>query len=354
MAVRVEPGDFERRRGRCGGGLPGLALPASIEALQRAGVQDPWPRADAIVRAIRVPRFPSREFRLPGTAPSARNHVLHDAIRQAIAACRAAGGGRVVVPAGRFLTGASGSKRCRTAPDAERHAGLQPRREGLPAGGLLPMEGVELMNYSPFIRLRGGEHPDHGTGHARRSGGPDHWWDCPGTGPSAKARQTAAQTRLIEMQARGVAVSDRVFGDGQFLRPNFIQPTAVATCSSTASRSSTRRWEIIRAVSERDGPRRDRQQPRPQQRRLQSESCRDVLIERCTFDTGDDCIALKSGRNDDGRRVNVPVENRVIRDCSMKDGHGGVVIGSEISGASTTCSPSGLAWIVLVSTGPCA
>jgi polygalacturonase len=39
------------------------------------------------------------------------------------------------------------------------------------------------------------------------------------------------------------------------------------------------------------------------------ESCKDVLIERCTFDTGDDCIALKSGRNDDGRRVNVPIEN---------------------------------------------
>src|SRR5207247_1275617 len=64
------------------------------------------------------------------------------------------------------------------------------------------------------------------------------------------------------------------------------------------------------------------------------ESCRDVLIERCSFDTGDDCIALKSGRNDDGRRVGVPVENVVVRDCTMKDGHGGVTIGSEISGGA--------------------
>jgi polygalacturonase len=64
------------------------------------------------------------------------------------------------------------------------------------------------------------------------------------------------------------------------------------------------------------------------------ESCRDVLIEGCTFDTGDDCIALKSGRNTDGRRVNVPVENVIIQDCVMKDGHGGVVIGSEISGGA--------------------
>jgi unsaturated rhamnogalacturonyl hydrolase len=63
------------------------------------------------------------------------------------------------------------------------------------------------------------------------------------------------------------------------------------------------------------------------------ESCRDVLIEDCVFDTGDDCIAIKSGRNNDGRRVNVPSENIVIRRCTMKDGHGGVVIGSEIAGS---------------------
>jgi polygalacturonase len=62
------------------------------------------------------------------------------------------------------------------------------------------------------------------------------------------------------------------------------------------------------------------------------ESCRDVLIENCLFDTGDDCIAIKSGRNEDGRRINVPSENIVVRGCRMKDGHGGVTIGSEISG----------------------
>jgi unsaturated rhamnogalacturonyl hydrolase len=62
------------------------------------------------------------------------------------------------------------------------------------------------------------------------------------------------------------------------------------------------------------------------------ESCRDVLIEDCVFDTGDDCIAIKSGRNNDGRRLGIPSENIVIRRCTMKDGHGGVVIGSEVSG----------------------
>jgi polygalacturonase len=64
------------------------------------------------------------------------------------------------------------------------------------------------------------------------------------------------------------------------------------------------------------------------------ESCRDVLVEGCTFDTGDDCIALKSGRNEDGRRLSAPIENVIVRNCVMKDGHGGVVIGSEVSGGA--------------------
>lgn len=52
------------------------------------------------------------------------------------------------------------------------------------------------------------------------------------------------------------------------------------------------------------------------------ESCRNVLIENCFFDTGDDCIAIKSGRNADGRRIGVASENIVIRGCQMRAGHG--------------------------------
>ena len=62
------------------------------------------------------------------------------------------------------------------------------------------------------------------------------------------------------------------------------------------------------------------------------ESSKNVLIENCVFDTGDDCIAIKSGRNADGRKWNTPSENIIVRNCEMRDGHGGVVVGSEISG----------------------
>ena len=125
---------------------------------------------------------------------------------------------------------------------------------------------------------------------------------------------------------RGVPVAERRFGDGHFLRPNFIQPyrcTNVLIEGVTIVNSPM--WEIHPVLSTNvtvrgvtivsHGPNNDGCDP---------ESCRDVLIEGCTFDTGDDCIAIKSGRNADGRRVNVPVENVIIRDCVMKDGHGGV------------------------------
>lgn len=62
------------------------------------------------------------------------------------------------------------------------------------------------------------------------------------------------------------------------------------------------------------------------------ESCRNVLIEDCDFDTGDDCIAIKSGRDEDGRYWNIPSENIIVRHCRMKDGHAGVAIGSEVTG----------------------
>jgi polygalacturonase len=62
------------------------------------------------------------------------------------------------------------------------------------------------------------------------------------------------------------------------------------------------------------------------------ESSTDVLIEDTRFDTGDDCIAIKSGRNADGRRLAAPSERIFVRGCRMRAGHGGVTIGSEVSG----------------------
>lgn len=65
---------------------------------------------------------------------------------------------------------------------------------------------------------------------------------------------------------------------------------------------------------------------------LDLESCSKVLVARCTFDAGDDAICLKSGKDEEGRRRGVPCENIVIKDCVVLHGHGGFVVGSEMSG----------------------
>ena len=193
-------------------------------------------------------------------------------------------------------------------------------------------EGVELMNYSAFIyALDQTDIAITGTGTLDGQGSAATWWEW-----RTSNRDCAPRNKLIDMQAAGVPVAERVFGDGAFLRPNFIQPyrcTRVLIDGVTIVNSPM--WEIhpvlCRDVTVRNvnikshGPNNDGCDP---------ESCDGVLIERCTFDTGDDCIALKSGRNDDGRRLHTPIQNVIVRDCTMKDGHGGVVIGSEISGGA--------------------
>lgn len=65
---------------------------------------------------------------------------------------------------------------------------------------------------------------------------------------------------------------------------------------------------------------------------LDVESCKNVLVENCSFDVGDDAICIKSGKDEDGRERGVPCENLVIRNNIVFHGHGGVTVGSEMSG----------------------
>ena len=71
------------------------------------------------------------------------------------------------------------------------------------------------------------------------------------------------------------------------------------------------------------------------------ESCRNVLLYNSSFDVGDDAICIKSGKNEDGRKRGMPTENLVIRDCIVYHGHGGVTIGSEMSGGVRNVSVAG-------------
>ncbi|HVT40653.1 MAG TPA: glycoside hydrolase family 28 protein, partial [Gemmatimonadaceae bacterium] len=344
--------DFVRQIGA--GAVSSLVAPLALDACRAgraagpaAGTLPPgasgWALVPEILGRIRPPQFPERAFDIShyGAVGDGSTDCTA-AITRAIADCTRAGGGRVLVPAGRFLTGAVHLRsrvNLHVARDATLAFSRDPRAY-LPAVRTR-FEGTELINYSPFIYAFEAEDVAiTGAGTLDGQADNDNWWFWKGSadfgGGGGRPDYRAARTRLLKMAEDGVPVAQRTFGEGDYLRPNFIQPYL---CRNVLIEGVTIRnspmWEIhpvfctnviVRGVTiESHGPNNDGCDP---------ESCRDVLIERCTFNTGDDCIAIKSGRNADGRRTAVPAENVLVRGCRMLDGHGGVTIGSEITGGA--------------------
>jgi polygalacturonase len=305
------------------------------------GQADPWTTEyPKILARIKPPKFPKRDFSILKYGAVAGGAVdCRDAIQKAIEACSKAGGGRVIVPAGVFLTGAvrlRSSVNLHVAKGATLKFSTDPK-------AYLPLvhtrwEGMELMHLSPFIYAYEEQNVAI-TGEGTLDGqGKSFFWKWHGNprygGNPEVLSQRPARARLYEMMDKNVPIEQRVFGEGHYLRPQFIQPYKCKNVLIEGVRIiDSPMWEVHPVLCENvtirnlhiatHGPNNDGCDP---------ESCKDVLIDNCYFDTGDDCIAIKSGRNNDGRRINVPTENIIIRNCTMKDGHGGITVGSEISG----------------------
>jgi polygalacturonase len=320
----------------------GLGL-RRLAAAFEGGSELPHSKADILSRIV-PPKFPPRDFMI--TKYGARTGKdASAALTKAIDACHRAGGGRVVVPDGDFATGPI---HLRSRVELHLASGATLRFTTDPARYPLTFtrwEGVELMNYSPLVyAFDCDDVAITGEGTLDGQADKEHWWPWKGvtTGPSDRSQpeppgpQVADRNQLLEQAERGVPVAQRIYGSGHYLRPTFIEPYR---CRNVLIEDVTIRnapfWVMhptlctnvtvrrVKVVSH--GPNNDGCDP---------ESSRGVLIEDCVFDTGDDCIALKSGRNADGRRLNVPVEDVVIRRCQMKAGHGGITIGSEITGGA--------------------
>jgi unsaturated rhamnogalacturonyl hydrolase len=294
-----------------------------------------WDSVPSILARIKAPNFPARDFNITEFGAKADGQTdCTGAIRKAIEACHQAGGGRVVVAGGTYLTAAVHLK-----SGVNLHVATGATLKFIPEPAqYLPVvrtrfEGIECLNYSPLIYAYEQENiAVTGGGTLDGSATWGTWWKF-----ILDARQTNAPQSgrlLLSYGEQGTPVEQRVFGEGHLLRPNFIQPFRCRNILiEGVTLTNSPMWIInpvlstnvtVRGVTVTShGPNNDGCNP---------DSSRDVLIEDCLFDTGDDCIAIKSGKNADGRRINVPSENIIIRNCVMKDGHGGVVLGSETSG----------------------
>lgn len=291
---------------------------------------------DQVLKQIIAPQFPDRELNVVHYGADAEGKELStNAIQSAIDEAHRLKGGRVLIPRGTFVTGALELK-----SNVELHLQekayvtfSQDPKDYLPLV-LTRYEGVELYNYSPLIYAHHAENiAITGAGTLDGRGDEHHWWPWK-YGTNGQPSQDRDRQLLFEMAEKRIPVEERVFGEGHYLRSSFIQPYQ---CQQVLIEGVTVKdspmWQIHPVLSSHvivrgvkiigHGPNTDGVNP---------ESCRNVLIEDCYFDNGDDCIAIKSGRNEDGRRIGVPSENIVIRRNEMRDGHGGVTIGSEISG----------------------
>ncbi|MBD8490594.1 glycoside hydrolase family 28 protein [Echinicola sp. CAU 1574] len=312
---------------------------------EKQGVSEPdvWDLVPEILENIKTPEFRDEVYNILDYGAVADGQTdASDAIRSAIVACSEDGGGKVLVPAGSYATGPiylQSNVNLHLEEGARLLFSTDPK-------DYLPLvytrwEGVELMNYSPLIyAFEEVNIAVTGKGVLDGQANETNWWPWKGKKEygwkEGMPQQEDADKRhkLFQMAEDDIPVENRVFGEGYYLRPQFVQPYLCKNVLIQGVKIVNSPMWILNPVLcqnvtiegvtvESHGPNSDGCDP---------ESSKNVLIKDCFFNTGDDCIAIKSGRNADGRRINIPSENIIIQNCKMADGHGGVVIGSEISG----------------------
>lgn len=299
--------------------------------------------ADDIVNAIKRTHFKDKIYNINdfGAKEGDSLSLSHEAINLAIIKCNQEGGGIVVIPKGVYYTGPITLK-SNVNLHLEKGAVLKFSTDySLYFPQVLTRwEGMDCYNMNPLIYAYG-EHniAITGQGVIDGQGSNEAWWPMKGLKQFGWKEGIRSQTmggrdRLMSMAEVKTPLYSRIMTLDDALRPqliNFYHCHTILIENVTLLNSPF--WVIhpvfcesliIKGVKVYNrGPNGDGCDP---------ESCKNVLIEDCIFDTGDDCIAIKSGRNEDGRKWNIPSENIVVRNCEMKDGHGGIVVGSEISG----------------------
>jgi polygalacturonase len=290
----------------------------------------PWPAANDILASTTVPTFPSATFTV--TSFGAKGDGKTDntsAFAKAIAACNTAGGGQVVVPAGTFVTGAI---RLLSNVNLHLNSGATIAFSGDVSKYpivLTRYQGIELMNHSPLVYA-------HGETNIAITG--SGTLDAAGVKSWNQHDDGSAWSKLQDDANKGVAVSKRVFGNsGNMLRTTFVEPYS---CTNVLIQGITLKhswfWQLHPTLCTNvtvDGV----TVTSPSQGNSDGcdpESCDHVVIKNSSFSCKDDTIAIKSGRDADGRRLHTPCQNLVIMNSKFESNRGMVAVGSEESGGA--------------------
>ena len=296
---------------------------------------------ETIVKSINTPVFKDKTYSIVDFGAVTGGNVYNTiAINKAISTCSNEGGGTVLIPSGKYLTGPINLQ---NNVNLHLEEGAEILFSTKPADYPIvhtSYEGTELMNYSPLIyAYKKTNVAVTGKGILNGQASNENWWWWCGSEGYGWSKGMPNQKdplnlfRLMDMAEEGVAVSERVFGEGHYLRPTFVDFFECTNVLLKEVKIINAPFWVIHPMKSTNvtidgvkiqshGPNNDGCDP---------EYSKNVIIKNCTFNTGDDCIAIKSGRNADGRRVAIPSENIIVQNCKMIDGHGGVVIGSEIS-----------------------
>ena len=303
---------------------------------------DNWAKMEQILDSIKAPVFPDNTFNVleyGAVADGVFNNT--EIFKEVIKKCTESGGGKVIVPKGTYYTGP-------ILLDNNVHLHFEDGAELLFStnpSDYKPLvhtsyEGTELFNYSPLIyAYKKTNIAITGNGVLNGQASNENWWSWCGKDiygwkeGMGKQQDSLNLPVLMEMGENNTPLEARVFGDNHYLRPAFLQPFECKNVLIQGVKIINAPFWVIHPIKctnvivdgvtvESHGPNNDGCDP---------EYSKNVWIKNCNFNTGDDCIAIKSGRNGEGRRVAIKSENIIIQNCHMIDGHGGVVIGSEAS-----------------------
>lgn len=285
-------------------------------------------KRDKILKQIIPPKISKNTMLL--TDFGAKGDSISDnkpAFDKALQTCKEQNGGRIIVPSGIYVINGPIHLVDNTTIELEKGAKLV---FGTNPADYLPVvptswEGTFLYNYSPLIyayQVKNVAIIGEGTIDGNGKEGFSKWYDL----------QKPSQQLSRQMNHEDVPVQERVFGEGHYLRPHLIQ---FFECQNILIEGVTIAnspfWSVHFLKSENITARKVKFDTHNRNNDgFDPEYSKNVLIEDIDFNNADDNVAIKAGRDHEGRKTAITSENIIIRNCRFKGLHG-VVIGSEMS-----------------------